>query len=110
MRDRLPSGVRLAFEVGTGFTDRCGLTQLNGVEMAGVRRGGVKWEPPAEVGLSKEPTLDQLISACSGVLPQEDLEDLPSMPLDEAMGYVFTLLSKAGVDPEEFLKGRGILE
>lgn len=78
--------------------------------MPGVRRGGVKWEPPGEVGLSKEPILDLLISACSGELPQQDLEDLSSMPLDEAMGYVFTLLTEAGVDPEEFLKARGILE
>lgn len=58
-----------------------------------------------------EPTHEELAHACKEVLSHEDCAELLAMPIDEALGYAFTLLIGSGVeDPEEFLKDKGILE
>lgn len=53
---------------------------------------------------------EALAMACAEVLPMEVCADLASMPADEAMGYACTLLIEQGIDPDEFLKRKGILE
>lgn len=59
---------------------------------------------------TKEPTVIDLISACSDVLDPESCEDLRSMEIGDAIGYAFTLLIEAGIDdPEGFLREKDIL-
>ncbi|UTI65879.1 hypothetical protein NBH00_06600 [Paraconexibacter antarcticus] len=56
-------------------------------------------------------TTDDVVQACSGCLVQEDLEQMVSLDLEEALGYAFTALMEAGIeDPEAFLREKGILE
>lgn len=58
-----------------------------------------------------EPTSEQLAQACTEVLTPKDCEELSAMPMDEALGYAFTLLIENGVDdPESYLRERNILE
>ena len=58
----------------------------------------------------EEPTIEELIEACTDVLEQDVLEDLRSMEFDDAIGYIFTLLLDVVEAPEEFLKKKGVLE
>jgi len=59
----------------------------------------------------QEPTSAELAEACQEVLTEEDCAEIAGMPFDEALGYAFTLLIENGIeDPEEFLKGKGLLE
>lgn len=61
--------------------------------------------------ISTEPTVSELSQACSELLSEEDLADLAEMPMDEALGYAFTLLLESGVDdPEGYLAEKGILQ
>lgn len=70
--------------------------------------------PEEEKKLKEEPlgpTAKELAEACKEILTEEDCEDLAAMPIDEAMGYAFTLLIEQGIeDPEQFLRERKILE
>ncbi len=60
---------------------------------------------------SKEPTLEELVSACQEVVSEEDCQELLGMEFGDALGYAFTLLLENGIeDPEAFLAEKGILE
>ena len=66
---------------------------------------------PEQVGSEKEPTPEDLAEACREVLTEEDCRELASMPLDEGVGYAFTLLLENGVDdPDAFLRDKNIIE
>ena len=59
----------------------------------------------------REVTGESIARACGDTLSIEDCEELAAMPVEEAAGYAFTLLLDNGIeDPEEYLKGKGILE
>lgn len=71
-------------------------------------RGDDERDEAAEVA---EPTSEQLATACSEVLSEEDCVELVSMSTGEAIGYAFTLLLENGIeDPEQYLRDKGILE
>lgn len=57
------------------------------------------------------PTSKDLADACSEILTDEDRAEIADMPIDEALGYAFSLLIANGVeDPDSYLKDKGILE
>lgn len=60
--------------------------------------------------MREESTPKSLAAACADILPAEDCEELAAMPADEALGYAFTLLIENGIDPESYLRSKGILE
>jgi hypothetical protein len=61
--------------------------------------------------IDNKPAVSELSQACSEILSEEDLAELSEMPMDEALGYAFTLLLESGVDdPEGYLKEKGVLQ
>lgn len=64
-----------------------------------------------ESKMEGEPSSTDLANACREVLPEEDCLELEGMEFADALGYSFTLLIENGIDdPEEFLRGKGIVE
>ena len=54
--------------------------------------------------------MDKLLEALSSMVDSDHLADIQSMPLEEAIGYTFTLLLEQGIeDPEEWLRQHLIL-
>jgi len=51
--------------------------------------------------------VQRLVRACSGVVDQEDLDELASKPLGQAMAAIYPLLYAAGQDADEFLRRHG---
>lgn len=71
------------------------------------------FKPPVggEKQADPEPTSQDLAKVCCEVLSAEDCAELAEMPIDDALGYAFTLLIEAGIDdPESVLKNVRILE
>jgi hypothetical protein len=60
----------------------------------------------------QELTSVQLAQACKGVISPEAIEELSAMPVDEALGFAFTLLIVEGgiEDPEAYLREKGVLK
>lgn len=66
---------------------------------------------PEQEGGEKEPTPTDLAEACREVLTEVDCQELEALPLDEGVGYAFTLLLENGIDdPDAFLREKGIIE
>ena len=72
----------------------------------------------AERQVGKGPRVADLLSAVQDVLPEDDLEQIrqatDALEDEEAMGVALGMvwgeLSEEGIDPEEFLRERGIIE
>jgi len=57
------------------------------------------------------PLSGRLAQACAEVLPVDVCADLETMPLNEALGYAYTLLQQNKIeDPEGFLRSKGVIE
>jgi len=67
-------------------------------------------EQESKESQKKEPTTEDLVDALREVIDDETLEELLPLDLDEALGFAFSLLLENGIDPDEFLRGKGILE
>lgn len=57
----------------------------------------------------QEPNAEEIAEACRGTLPDEVCEAIIAEG-EDALGFTFTALMEAGIDAEEFLRDRGILE
>ncbi len=61
--------------------------------------------------VQEEPTIQELVDACRGVLDEETCDEIAEQEnFEDALGLAFTALEEAGENPEEFLKEKGILE
>ncbi len=86
-------------------------TELTGDSVPVDAAGQLYEDTERTEALENELTSLELAKALSEVLDAEVRAEVSIMPLDEALGCVFTLLLESGVeDPEEFLKDMGILE
>ena len=110
-KEVMQSGLQAMLEAGVQvyFVDRETFERIKQSDDHGkeVIDGLAPFRPEADY---VEPTSATLAQACADVLGPEECEELAAMPLDEAMGYVFTLLLEQGVDPDSFLVEKGILE
>ncbi len=110
-KEVIPSGLQAMLGAGVQvyFVDRETFERIKQSDDHGkeIIDGLVPFKPEADY---VEPTSATLAQACADVLDPEECGELAAMPLDEAMGYVFTLLLEQGVDPGSFLVEKGILE
>ena len=85
-------------------------TELDGVAPKDMRTDEQREKERQAEAEKGEPTIEELVEICSGILDKDVLAGLEGLEFDDAIGYAYAALIEAGEDPDQVLTEKGFLE